>query len=108
MEEFQGAEKKKEVGFKAKVISTGGRSDKGMPGILLGQSGSGLLRNQILSFSVCVRQRDGEETNRLAVKMWSNTVFKLLNAVLEQGDYGLLSEMVLCAETGQGETAAHS
>lgn len=49
MEEFQGAEKKKEVGFKAKVISTDGRSDKGMPGILLGQSGSGLVTNQILS-----------------------------------------------------------
>lgn len=49
LEEFQGAEKKKEVGFKAKVISTGGRSDKGMLGILLGQSGSGLVRNQILS-----------------------------------------------------------
>ena len=64
-----------------------------------GQSGLGLLRNQILSFSVCVRQRDREETDSLAVKMWGNAFCKLLTTVLEQGDHRLLSEMVLCAET---------
>lgn len=90
-------------GFKPRRFLLVERLMKGCQECFSEQSGLGLLRDQILSFSLCVRQRDGEGTFGLAVKTWGNTFCKLLNAVLERGDRRLLSEMVLYAETGQGE-----
>lgn len=39
------------------------------------------------------------ERQSLTNKMWDNTLFQLLSAVLEQGDCRLLRGMVLCAIT---------
>ena len=91
--DFHRLQKKQKRGFQGKVVSTVGRADKRMPGILLVIVIFGLIEGSD-SFlqSLCKAERWRRDKQHYC-QMWSNTICNLLNAVLELRDCRLLSEI---------------
>lgn len=91
MEDFHKVQKKQGRGFQGKVVSTVGRADKSMPGILLVIVIFGLIEGSD-SFlqSLCKAERWRRDKQPYC-QMWSNTICNLLNAILELRDCRPLS-----------------
>lgn len=90
LKDFHKVQKKERRGFQGKGVSTVGRADKRMPGILLVIVIFGLIEGSD-SFLQTLCKSEMEKTQSYC-QMWSNTICNLLNAVLELRDCRLLSE----------------
>lgn len=91
--DFHRLQKKQKRGFQGKVVSTVGRADKRMPGILLVIVIFGLIEGSDSFLQSLCKVERWRRDKQPYCQMWSNTICNLLNAVLELRDCRLLSEI---------------